>query len=179
MYEQKFNQGLFLILLKNFDYRSLSFYSNFDRFRSQELQLIYYSRIFIYTTVTIPQLQYLSYNTTVTIPQLQYHSYNTTVTIPQLQYHSYNTSIILPFNSMSLYIKSYYVGLYTLTNILFNYLIQNTNKHSISIKTYFCNLFVGRYVPRAILMDLEPGTMDSIRNSTYGQIFRPDNFVFG
>ena len=28
-------------------------------------------------------------------------------------------------------------------------------------------------------MDLEPGTMDSIRSSTYGQIFRPDNFVFG
>ena len=28
-------------------------------------------------------------------------------------------------------------------------------------------------------MDLELGTMDSIRFGTYGQIFRPDNFVFG
>ena len=28
-------------------------------------------------------------------------------------------------------------------------------------------------------MDLEPGTMDSVRSGTYGQIFRPDNFVFG
>ncbi|KAF3520595.1 hypothetical protein DY000_02064014 [Brassica cretica] len=28
-------------------------------------------------------------------------------------------------------------------------------------------------------MDLEPGTMDSIRSGPYGQIFRPDNFVFG
>ena len=37
----------------------------------------------------------------------------------------------------------------------------------------------GRYVPRAILMDLEPGTMDSVRSGPYGQIFRPDNFVFG
>ncbi|PQQ05262.1 Tubulin [Prunus yedoensis var. nudiflora] len=37
----------------------------------------------------------------------------------------------------------------------------------------------GRYVPRAVLMDLEPGTMDSIRAGPYGQIFRPDNFVFG
>jgi tubulin beta len=37
----------------------------------------------------------------------------------------------------------------------------------------------GRYVPRAILMDLEPGTMDSVRAGPYGQIFRPDNFVFG
>lgn len=37
----------------------------------------------------------------------------------------------------------------------------------------------GRYVPRAILMDLEPGTMDSVRSGPYGQVFRPDNFVFG
>ena len=37
----------------------------------------------------------------------------------------------------------------------------------------------GCYVPRAVLMDLKPGTMDSIRFSIYGQIFRPDNFVFG
>lgn len=34
-------------------------------------------------------------------------------------------------------------------------------------------------MPRAILMDLEPGTMDSVRSGPYGQVFRPDNFVFG
>jgi tubulin beta len=34
-------------------------------------------------------------------------------------------------------------------------------------------------VPRAVLVDLEPGTMDSVRNGPFGQIFRPDNFVFG
>merc|ERR550514_2612878 len=28
-------------------------------------------------------------------------------------------------------------------------------------------------------MDLEPGTMDSVRAGPFGQIFRPDNFVFG
>ncbi|KAH8059091.1 hypothetical protein JL722_5645 [Aureococcus anophagefferens] len=31
----------------------------------------------------------------------------------------------------------------------------------------------------AILMDLEPGTMDSVRAGPFGQLFRPDNFVFG
>ena len=42
------------------------------------------------------------------------------------------------------------------------------------------NFFVGgKYVPRAILVDLEPGTMDSVRSGPFGQIFRPDNFVFG
>merc|ERR1712232_561804 len=34
-------------------------------------------------------------------------------------------------------------------------------------------------LPRAILMDLEPGTMDSVRAGPFGQLFRPDNFVFG
>lgn len=37
----------------------------------------------------------------------------------------------------------------------------------------------GKYVPRAILCDLEPGSLDCIRASCYGQLFRPDNFVFG
>ena len=40
--------------------------------------------------------------------------------------------------------------------------------------------FLGaKYVPRAVLVDLEPGTLDSIRSGALGQMFRPDNFVFG
>ncbi|KAI5638565.1 tubulin/FtsZ family, GTPase domain-containing protein [Phthorimaea operculella] len=35
------------------------------------------------------------------------------------------------------------------------------------------------YVPRAVLVDLEPGTLDSIRSGPYGAIFRPDNTVCG
>jgi hypothetical protein len=35
-----------------------------------------------------------------------------------------------------------------------------------------------KYVPRAILVDLEPGTTDSVRSGPFGQIFRTD-FVFG
>jgi tubulin beta len=37
----------------------------------------------------------------------------------------------------------------------------------------------GRFVPRSIFVDLEPSTMDSIRGGPFGQIFRPDNMVFG
>merc|ERR1712139_236700 len=47
------------------------------------------------------------------------------------------------------------------------------------VNVYFNEASGGRYVPRTILMDLEPGTMDSVRSGPYGQIFRPDNFVFG
>ena len=35
-----------------------------------------------------------------------------------------------------------------------------------------------RYVPRAILLDLEPDTMDSLHAGPAGQLFRSDNFVF-
>jgi len=36
-----------------------------------------------------------------------------------------------------------------------------------------------RYVPRACLIDLEPGTVDVIKASPVGTLFKPDNFVFG
>ena len=48
-----------------------------------------------------------------------------------------------------------------------------------NISIYFFFPTGGKYVPRAILVDLEPGTMDSVRSGPFGQIFRPDNFVFG
>uniref|UniRef100_A0A453H194 Tubulin beta chain n=1 Tax=Aegilops tauschii subsp. strangulata TaxID=200361 RepID=A0A453H194_AEGTS len=44
---------------------------------------------------------------------------------------------------------------------------------------YFNEAGGNRYVPRAVLMDLEPGTMDSLRSGPIGAIFRPDNFVYG
>jgi tubulin beta len=47
------------------------------------------------------------------------------------------------------------------------------------ISVYYNEASGGQYVPRAVLVDLEPGTMDSVRASPYGQLFRPDNFIFG
>jgi len=47
------------------------------------------------------------------------------------------------------------------------------------LNVYFNEGMGGRYVPRAVLMDLEPGTMDSVRSGPFGQLFRPDNFIFG
>ena len=47
------------------------------------------------------------------------------------------------------------------------------------INVYYNEAGSGKYVPRAILVDLEPGTMDSVRSGPFGQLFRPDNFVFG
>ncbi|XP_061925898.1 tubulin beta-2 chain-like isoform X1 [Entelurus aequoreus] len=47
------------------------------------------------------------------------------------------------------------------------------------INVYFNEATGGKYVPRAILVDLEPSTMDCVRSGPLGKIFRPDNFVFG
>ena len=41
------------------------------------------------------------------------------------------------------------------------------------INVYFNEAAAGRYVPRAVLVDLEPGVMDAIRAGTTGQLFRP------
>ncbi|KAK3921750.1 Tubulin beta chain [Frankliniella fusca] len=47
------------------------------------------------------------------------------------------------------------------------------------INVYYNEATGGKYVPRALLVDLEPGTLDSVRSGPFGQIFRPDNFIFG
>ncbi|CAH0730890.1 unnamed protein product, partial [Brenthis ino] len=47
------------------------------------------------------------------------------------------------------------------------------------LNVYYNEASSGKYVPRAVLVDLEPGTMDSVRSGKYGALFRPDNFVFG
>ncbi|XP_025961123.1 tubulin beta-1 chain isoform X1 [Dromaius novaehollandiae] len=47
------------------------------------------------------------------------------------------------------------------------------------INVYFNEAYSHKYVPRSVLVDLEPGTMDSVRSSKIGPLFRPDNFIHG
>ncbi|XP_075997441.1 tubulin beta-1 chain [Genypterus blacodes] len=47
------------------------------------------------------------------------------------------------------------------------------------VNVYFNEAHGAKYVPRALLIDLEPGTMDSVRGSRIGALFRPDNFIHG
>uniref|UniRef100_A0A8I3XBU6 Tubulin/FtsZ GTPase domain-containing protein n=1 Tax=Callithrix jacchus TaxID=9483 RepID=A0A8I3XBU6_CALJA len=46
------------------------------------------------------------------------------------------------------------------------------------ISVYYNEASSHKYVPRAILVDLEPDTMDSVRSGAFGHLFRPDNFIF-
>jgi tubulin beta len=47
------------------------------------------------------------------------------------------------------------------------------------IDVYFKEAGEKRFVPRAALVDLEPGTLDVIKANPIGKMFKPDNFVFG
>lgn len=57
--------------------------------------------------------------------------------------------------------------------------VGNSELQLEKVNVYYNEASSSRYMPRGVLMDLEPGTIDSIRTGPYGQIFWPDNFVFG
>jgi len=45
------------------------------------------------------------------------------------------------------------------------------------IGVYYSEASDGKYVPRSILVDLEPGVLDGIKAGPMGSLFRPDNYV--
>ncbi|KAH6886783.1 beta tubulin [Thelonectria olida] len=47
------------------------------------------------------------------------------------------------------------------------------------LNVYFNETSSNKHVPRAVLVDVEPSTMDAVRSGPFGQLFRLDNFVFG
>jgi len=47
------------------------------------------------------------------------------------------------------------------------------------INVYYTEAADKKYVPRAILVDLEPGVLDGIRSGPLGQLFKPDSYISG
>lgn len=45
--------------------------------------------------------------------------------------------------------------------------------------TFYQESATGRYVPRAVLVDLEPSVIDEIRNNQYKDLFRPSSLISG
>uniref|UniRef100_A0AAF5D0T7 Tubulin alpha chain n=1 Tax=Strongyloides stercoralis TaxID=6248 RepID=A0AAF5D0T7_STRER len=48
-----------------------------------------------------------------------------------------------------------------------------------SFTTFFNETGAGRYVPRSIMIDLEPTVIDEIRTGTYRRLFHPDQLITG
>jgi tubulin beta len=45
------------------------------------------------------------------------------------------------------------------------------------INVFYHEAWCGKYLPRATLLDLEPGEIDSMRSSPLGEFFRPGSNV--
>ena len=53
-----------------------------------------------------------------------------------------------------------------------------TNDEQLSqIGVYFSESNNGKYIPRACLFDLEPGTIEAVKATPFGAMFRPDNMA--
>ncbi|XP_041724969.1 tubulin alpha chain-like [Coregonus clupeaformis] len=48
-----------------------------------------------------------------------------------------------------------------------------------SFTTFFSATGTGKYVPRAIFVDLEPTVIDEVRTGTYRQLFHPEQLITG
>nr|AFM80053.1 beta-tubulin [Teleopsis dalmanni] len=47
------------------------------------------------------------------------------------------------------------------------------------VNVYYTQGPSANYVPRAVFVDLQPSTLNSVRSSEYGKLYRPDNFISG
>ena len=48
-----------------------------------------------------------------------------------------------------------------------------------AFNTFFSETGAGKYVPRAVMMDLEPTVIDEVRTGTYRQLFHPEQLISG
>jgi tubulin alpha len=48
-----------------------------------------------------------------------------------------------------------------------------------SFQTFFSETGGGKYVPRAVFVDLEPSVIDEVRTGTYRQLFHPEQLITG
>jgi len=47
------------------------------------------------------------------------------------------------------------------------------------LPVFYTESATGRYVPRAILFDLEPGSLNAVRTDEWGSLYHPESFIFG
>jgi hypothetical protein len=48
-----------------------------------------------------------------------------------------------------------------------------------AFNTFFSETGAGKYVPRAVFVDLEPTVIDEVRTSAYRQLFHPEQLISG
>ena len=58
-------------------------------------------------------------------------------------------------------------------------LMDGSSESNGSFSTFFSETGSGKYVPRALFVDLEPGPVDEVRHGAYKQLFHPDQMITG
>jgi tubulin beta len=53
----------------------------------------------------------------------------------------------------------------------------DSDAHLDHINVFYYETLCGKYMPRAVLFDLEPGVIGAVRASPLGALFRPGNLV--
>uniref|UniRef100_A0A0K0F503 Tubulin alpha chain n=1 Tax=Strongyloides venezuelensis TaxID=75913 RepID=A0A0K0F503_STRVS len=53
------------------------------------------------------------------------------------------------------------------------------NEHDDAFNTFYCDTKLGKYVPRAVFVDLEPTVIDEIRTGAYKELFHPHQLITG
>lgn len=57
--------------------------------------------------------------------------------------------------------------------------MKNGNPNDKSFQTFFQETGTGKYVPRAVMADLEPSVIDQVRTGAYKKLFHPNQLVSG
>jgi len=57
--------------------------------------------------------------------------------------------------------------------------LSNANNDDQGFQTFFSETGSGKYVPRAVMVDLEPSVVDEVRNGRFSQLFHPDQLISG
>ncbi|KAI8328916.1 tubulin alpha-3 chain [Chlamydoabsidia padenii] len=56
---------------------------------------------------------------------------------------------------------------------------EGTSVADHSFETFFSETGNGKYVPRTVMVDLEPSVIDEVRSGTYRQLFHPEQLISG
>ncbi|TDH72242.1 hypothetical protein CCR75_008879 [Bremia lactucae] len=56
---------------------------------------------------------------------------------------------------------------------------DSTGRSDDSFSTFFSEIGSGKYVPRAVFVDLEPTVCDEVRTGTYRQLYHPEQIISG
>ena len=57
--------------------------------------------------------------------------------------------------------------------------MQDTGRNDVGHSTFFSETGSGKYVPRSLYVDLEPGAIDEVKTGPFRSLFHPETMITG